>query len=182
MFPMEQKSSIFRGGSTEDLIVPEEYSQFMDRYPAGTLLISFGTTFMPTESMVNVLLAGLKELPDTGFIISIKESTYGHQTFKKANLPNVFLKTFVPQKALLNDPRILALMSHGGANSVLESVYYGKVLVCFPVAMDQPSSCYRVERLGIGKSLMMNPSKELVVSLIKQSTAREGIQFQKSLD
>jgi UDP:flavonoid glycosyltransferase YjiC (YdhE family) len=174
MFPMAQKSSLFRGGSKEDLIDSEEYSQFIEKFPEGTLLISFGTTFMPTESMVNVLLAGLKELPDTGFILSLKESTYGHQTFKEANLPNVLLKNFVPQKALLNDPRVLAFLSHGGANSVIESVYYGKVLLCFPVAEDQDGSCYRDERLGIGKSLMKYPSKELVISGIKQSIAKEG--------
>ena len=57
---------------------------------------------------------------------------------EEANLPNVLLKTFVPQKELLNDDRVLAFVSHNGANSVLESYYYGKVIIGMPIGGDQP--------------------------------------------
>jgi hypothetical protein len=96
MFPITMKSSMFRGGSKEDLMVPDEYSQFIDKFPTGTLMVGFGTTFMPTEGMINVLLEAVKEMPDLGFIFSIKESAVAHLIVMKSNLPNILLKTFVP--------------------------------------------------------------------------------------
>ena len=92
-------------------------------------------------------------MPEQGFIYSLKEHYSTYKIVKDANLDNIFLKTFVPQKELLNDKRILAFVSHGGANSVLESFYYGKVLLGFPIAGDQGGSCYRVELMGAGISL-----------------------------
>ena len=44
-------------------------------------------------------------------------------------------------------------MTHGGGNSIVESIYYGKALIGFPQAADQMGSCYRIGNLGIGVSL-----------------------------
>jgi hypothetical protein len=76
--------------------VPDEYSKFIDKFPSGTLLVGFGTMFMPTEAMISVLLDAVKEMPDLGFIFSIKESAAAHHIVKNAKLPNILLKTFVP--------------------------------------------------------------------------------------
>ncbi len=51
----------------------------------------------------------------------------------------------MPQKELLNDKRIFAFISHGGGNSIIESIYYGKPLIGFPISADQQGTCYRVE-------------------------------------
>ena len=85
----------------------------------------------------------------------------------KANLPNVLLRKFVPQLALLNDKRIFTFISHGGGNSILESLYYGKVLIGFPLELDQMGSSYRVERLGLGISLQTKyPEPQAIISAI----------------
>ena len=59
----------------------------------------------------------------------------------------------MPQVELLNDKRLFAFITHGGGNSILESIYYGKVLIGFPLEADQQGSCFRVERMGLGYSL-----------------------------
>jgi len=76
-------------------------------------------------------------MPNIGFIISLKDKWATSQIVKDANLKNILLKNFVPQKELLNDPRIFAFISHGGGNSILESLYYGKVLLGIPISGDQ---------------------------------------------
>ena len=96
-------------------------------------MVAFGTTWAPTDKMINVLIEAAKLMPNKGFIYSLKDHYSTYKIVKDADLPNILLKTFVPQKELLNDQRILAFVTHGGANSVLESMYYGKVLLGFPI-------------------------------------------------
>jgi len=83
--------------------VPEEYDQFLVKYKEGSLLVAFGTTWQPTEEMVSTLVAAARKMHNVGFIISLKDSWAVSKMVKDANLDNVFLKDFVPQKELLND-------------------------------------------------------------------------------
>ena len=83
-----------------------------------------------------------------------------------ASLSNIKLEGFVPQKELLNDKRITAFIGHGGVNSIMECVYYGKPFLGFPIAEDQVGSSYRIERMGIGMSLRKNPSLDFVIGAI----------------
>ena len=59
-------------------------------------------------------------------------------------------------------------MTHGGANSILESYYYGKVTLGFPISADQAGGCYRVERMNAGISLQSDPSVEMVVESFRK--------------
>jgi zeaxanthin glucosyltransferase len=72
---------------------------------------------------------------------------------QEANLPNILLKSFVPQTELLFSDKVIAFISHGGANSIIESIYYGKFLICLPTTEDQPGMSYRVEYYKAGISL-----------------------------
>jgi len=102
--------------------------------------------------MIDTLIKAARKMKHIGFIYSIKEHYTTYSMVKEANLPNIFLKTFVPQKELLNDERVKAFVTHGGANSLLESLYYGKVILGFPIAVDQFGGCYRAEKMGVGIS------------------------------
>ena len=46
---------------------------------------------------------------------------------------------------------------------MLESLYYGKAILGFPISADQPGGCYRAERMGLGISLQYGPTSEFVV-------------------
>jgi 2-hydroxyacylsphingosine 1-beta-galactosyltransferase len=92
------------------------------------------------------------------------------------NLPNVMLKKFVPQIELLNDDRVVAFVSHCGGNSIVESLYYGKVLIGHPISGDQVGAAYRVERMGLGISLRKNPSVERILESMQSIlNENEGI-------
>ena len=95
--------------------------------------MAFGTTWRPPVEGIQSFLEAAKKMPQHGFIVSLQEGWAAYPVVKEANLPNILLRKFVPQVELLNDQRIIAFISHGGGNSILESIYYGTVLIGFPL-------------------------------------------------
>ena len=57
----------------------------------------------------------------------------------------------VPQPALL--PRVDAVITHGGNNTVTECLHFGKPLVVLPLFWDQYDNAQRMEELGLGVRL-----------------------------
>ena len=51
---------------------------------------------------------------------------------KEMNLPNVMLKSRVPQRQIVNHEKTMLFIGHCGANGVIESLYYGKPILGFP--------------------------------------------------
>ncbi|SEG12951.1 glycosyltransferase, MGT family [Thermomonospora echinospora] len=62
--------------------------------------------------------------------------------------PNVLVRRHVPQLALL--PRLSAVVSHGGHNTVCETLAHGLPLVVAPIRDDQPVNAHQVARAGAG--------------------------------
>jgi len=58
------------------------------------------------------------------------------------------LMPWVPQNDFLADPRVRILISHGGINSIIESVYHAKPLIIFPFVNDQPYNAAAAESKG----------------------------------
>lgn len=68
---------------------------------------------------------------------------------KYADAPsNVLIRNFVPQLALLE--KVQAVVSHGGNNTVTETLLHGLPLVVIPNSADQPESAGRVKASGAG--------------------------------
>lgn len=156
-----------RFSTQKDLTLPEEYTAFLEQYPR-SILVAFGTTWMPSDDQVGMILEAIKKQPNIGFVLSLKEAWTSYKMTQEMALPNILLKPFVPQKELLNDDRIIAFITHGGANSILESMYYGTALIGFPLAGDQLGGCYRMERMGLGISLRDTPSTEKIIAAIER--------------
>jgi len=62
--------------------------------------------------------------------------------------PDVIALPYVPQLALL--PRAAAMITHGGANSVMEALSFGVPLLVTPICNDQPHNAHFVEQSGAG--------------------------------
>jgi UDP:flavonoid glycosyltransferase YjiC (YdhE family) len=65
--------------------------------------------------------------------------------------PNVCAVPYAPQLALL--PRAAAMVTHGGANSVMEALSCGVPLLVTPICNDQPHNAHFVEQSGAGIQL-----------------------------
>ncbi|KAK6752861.1 hypothetical protein RB195_003951 [Necator americanus] len=100
------------------------------------VIISFGSVvkacYMP-EHYKSSLLKVFESMPNTTFIwkYEIEDSRIA------AHLPNVHLLAWLPQNALLADPRISAFVTHGGLGSTTEIAYMGKPAVMVPLFGDQ---------------------------------------------
>ena len=74
----------------------------------------------------------LSDQSKVGFIISLKDYADSYEDIKNANIPNVMLKTFCPQREILNHEKTKLFLTHCGANGVIEAMYYGVAMLGFP--------------------------------------------------
>jgi len=60
------------------------------------VLVSFGTTFNPSNSTQIALAEMIKKTPKIGFVWSLKEKYTMFDQIKAMNMPNLMLMPFVP--------------------------------------------------------------------------------------
>ncbi len=65
--------------------------------------------------------------------------------------PNMSGKEFLPQPAIL--PQVDLVITHGGNNTVTESLHFGKPMVVLPLFWDQHDNAQRMHELGLGRRL-----------------------------
>src|SRR5207249_7085063 len=65
--------------------------------------------------------------------------------------PNMSGKEFLPQPAIL--PQVDLVITHGGNNTVTESLHFGKPMVLLPLFWDQHDNAQRMQELGLGRRL-----------------------------
>ncbi|CAM4461586.1 nucleotide disphospho-sugar-binding domain-containing protein [Paenibacillus tarimensis] len=96
-----------------------------------------------------------------------------------ANRPSNFLiYPFVPQLEVLKHADLF--ISHGGMNSVMESLWHGVPLITVPLTSDQPMVAARVEELNLGmkldiRSLSAGQIKEAAFAVNSDLTVKERV-------
>ncbi|CAL2045118.1 unnamed protein product [Caenorhabditis brenneri] len=142
------------GGFTIDppknLKLDDDYDKVLSLRKS-TVLISFGTVIQSADmpdGFKDGIIKMFHKLPETTFIW--KYEVDDEQLVKR--LPkNVFLKKWVPQPALLADPRLKLFITHGGLGSTLEVAYSGKPALMIPVFGDQLLNAKMLSRHGGAK-------------------------------
>jgi len=66
-----------------------------------------------------------------------------------SNYGRIKLMSWIQQNDLLADHRVQIFISHGGLNSIVESVYHAKPLIIFPMFGDQPMNAAAAESKGL---------------------------------
>uniref|UniRef100_A0A7E4V5X1 glucuronosyltransferase n=1 Tax=Panagrellus redivivus TaxID=6233 RepID=A0A7E4V5X1_PANRE len=120
--------------SADDL--PEDYKKIFDSSKKGVVLLSFGSVAksatMPAR-MKQSFLDMFAAFPEISFIWKYENVS---DTIAD-ELPNVFKKTWIPQPMVLAHPKLLAFITHGGMNSVMEAGHAGVPLLGVPLFGDQ---------------------------------------------
>ena len=137
----------FIGPSIADRKDAQDYS--FEKFGEQPLIyISLGTI---ARDKMPFFQACIRALADTDYAVLI---SIGSQ-FKKEDfgeLPgNIFLENYAPQLEVLKHARLF--ISHGGMNSVNESLYFGVPLILFPQQSEQAMVADRVQELGAGLAM-----------------------------
>lgn len=115
-------------------------------------------------------------------ILAVGRQTDLHQF---SDVPdNVMVTAFVPQLEVLK--HVDAVVSHGGNNTVTETLLHGLPLVVIPISADQPESAARIKASGAGIRLRLSQAKDkklrqaIEIVLRQTSYRREAKRIQKS--
>jgi len=106
---------------------------------------SLGSLGSADVRLMNRLLGFLAGTPHR-FIVSM-----GPQASEVELAGNMWGEEFLPQPAIL--PLVDLVITHGGNNTVTESLHHGKPLVVVPLFWDQYDNAQRVQELGFGRRL-----------------------------
>jgi UDP:flavonoid glycosyltransferase YjiC (YdhE family) len=91
------------------------------------------------------LIAELAEIPYRVIV------SKGPQHDQLELAPNMAGAEFLPQTSIL--PQVDLVITHGGNNTVTESLYFGKPMVVLPLFWDQYDNAQRVHDTGFGVRL-----------------------------
>ncbi|MGJ7912470.1 macrolide family glycosyltransferase [Neobacillus sp. LXY-1] len=150
------------------------------------IYISLGTVFNQEIEFYKlcVVAFGNTEHP---VVMSIGNNT---QASDLGDIPkNFIVKNYVPQTEVLKYAKLF--ITHGGMNSVHESLYYGVPLIVIPQSADQPFIADQVAKIGAGIQLQMQeltqkqlreaaeyvinqPSFQKAVAQMRESLLRSG--------
>ncbi|KAL3120581.1 hypothetical protein niasHT_007873 [Heterodera trifolii] len=128
----------------------------------GFILISGGFSAQwsdaPAEVIEN-LVGAIRELPDIRFVWQFNGPTL------KDTPKNLFAAEWLPQQELLAHPKCRAHLSHGGVNSVIESVWHGVPVIGWPLSANGRDNLLRVTARQAGLMLdKKRPSKQEFIS------------------
>uniref|UniRef100_A0A914PUN9 glucuronosyltransferase n=1 Tax=Panagrolaimus davidi TaxID=227884 RepID=A0A914PUN9_9BILA len=151
----------------------KEYTDIFDSAKKGVILFSFGSVAqshkMPAE-MKKSFLEAFAKFPEINFIWKYEKDE--DQIAK--GYKNVFTGKWLPQNDILDHPKLLAFISHGGMNSVMEGSTKGVPMICIPVFGDQNHNSIFLVRRGTAIKLEKSEiSKESVVAAIKEIITNE---------
>lgn len=133
--------------SPKNMKLDEEFDKILNLRKS-TVLISFGTVVQSSdmpEKFKDGLVKMFANLPETTFIWKYEVED---EPFSKKLSENVILKKWVPQPALLADPRLNLFITHGGLGSTLEVAYAGKPSLMIPIFGDQMLNAKMLSRHG----------------------------------
>uniref|UniRef100_A0A0M3HFR0 UDP-glucuronosyltransferase n=1 Tax=Ascaris lumbricoides TaxID=6252 RepID=A0A0M3HFR0_ASCLU len=129
----------------------KEFEKLIHSSRKGVVLFSLGsitdTTVMPA-AMKKGILDAFHEFPDYTFIMKISVSDDDKALF--AGYRNVHTFSWIDQINLLRHPSVVAFITHAGQNSVMESMFAGKPMICIPLFADQEYNTATVLNKGVG--------------------------------
>jgi hypothetical protein len=152
---------------------------FLNKYPKN-IYFSQGTIvkIIDFEKIIGVF----HRFPQYGFVLAFKKKNVPHE-IQNSFPENVFFAEWVNQNDLLGDSRIHGFITHGGINSVSESIYHHKPMITLGVTIDQLNTAGLVRARDVGIVIsrqaditVENISNHLDVILIEESKGNKYIE------
>jgi MGT family glycosyltransferase len=109
------------------------------------IYLSLGSLGSADVKLMEKLVAELAEAP---YRVIVSKGPQ-HAEFELAG--NMTGAEFLPQTEIL--PKVDLVITHGGNNTVTESLYFGKPMVVLPIFWDQHDNAQRIDETGFGVRL-----------------------------
>uniref|UniRef100_A0A914XI84 UDP-glucuronosyltransferase n=1 Tax=Plectus sambesii TaxID=2011161 RepID=A0A914XI84_9BILA len=133
----------------------EKLTKIVESGKKGAVLFSMGSVVALDKAPLEIksaIIHALAKFEDYNFIVKT-ESSDKEMAELASNVKNIYLESWVPQVDLLGHPNVKAFITHGGQNSILETVYAGKPVLTIPCFADQFRNAATVVRKGFGTRL-----------------------------
>ena len=132
---------------------PFEIPEKLHKNPVGKLVyVSMGSMGCADVDLMNRLLAILAKSPNR-FIFSL-----GPRMDQFELAPNQWGDKFVPQTKVIQ--AVDLVITHGGNNTFIETLYYGRPMIVTPLFGDQLDNAQRITEVGLGARLSPYHSTE----------------------
>ncbi|KAL6737601.1 hypothetical protein Aduo_011228 [Ancylostoma duodenale] len=149
----------------------EEFEWIVSRGSKGAILFSLGSLVKPSDMPVAVRKAFMDAFRTfTDYVILWKDDTQLNSSY-----PNIYFRDWVPQVDLLADGRVKLFITHGGMNSMQESLLFGVPMITVPLFADQDSNAAVAAERGFSVNLSkFAVTKEKVVDAINEVLGKDG--------
>jgi len=140
--------------------------EFVSKSKRGVIVASFGSfcDYFPPAITAQLCEAFAEVAKRFGLSVVWKLKAEGY-----CRNDDIFVSPWIPQNHLLADSRVKLFVSHGGINSIIESVYHSKPLVVFPIGLDQPANAAAAEFKGFAVQMIIADfTVEILVSNIEK--------------
>jgi MGT family glycosyltransferase len=107
--------------------------------------LSMGSLGSADVELMQKLVGELAEMP---YRVIVSKGPQ-HEEFELAG--NMVGAEFLPQTKILS--QVDLVLTHGGNNTVTESLYFGKPMVALPIFWDQHDNAQRLDETGLGRRL-----------------------------
>ncbi|CAJ0959376.1 unnamed protein product, partial [Mesorhabditis belari] len=125
----------------------QEFQSLVDK-SKGVFIMSFGSvanaTMMPSHWKTS-LMEAFSRFPEYQFVMR-----YTSNDMDEFKPKNVKLTKWIPQADLLKHPKTLGFITHGGQNSIQETILAGKPMLAIPLFGDQFRNSRVAEQMGMG--------------------------------
>ncbi|KAF6200760.1 hypothetical protein GE061_005205 [Apolygus lucorum] len=140
--------------------LPKDLEEFMNKAPHGVIFFSLGSVVDAAEMLKN----GKAEI-----FVKVFKTLKQKVVWKTApglpeiKAPNIFTKEWMPQQDILGHNNTVLFITHGGLQSMVESINFGVPTIGMPVFFDQYKDVKFMTTVGMGLPLHYdNISEETV--------------------
>jgi len=164
--------------------LPPELEEFVAGADDGVMVVSFGSYIdFATEVTVRKLCDAFTDRRNRLRVVwKMNNST----VCGADHIDRLLMMPWIPQNDLLADARVQIFVSHGGFNSIIESVYHAKPLLIFPICADQPFNAAAAEskgfaiRMDVGK-FTADTLLSSIETLLTNATYKENVHLASAI-
>ncbi|XP_050522868.1 uncharacterized protein LOC126895255 [Daktulosphaira vitifoliae] len=151
-------------------LLPQNILKFIEESPNGVLFFTLGSMVRSSSIPTNVLQIFMDVFASLPIRVLWK---YESDMLEKPD--NVFLSKWMPQRDILDHPKVQIFMTHGGNLGIIEAVHVGKPVIGIPFFLDQPRNIIKLVEQGAGimldyKSLTKETLYHAINSMIQNSS------------